>query len=163
MKKSLLLGAMALATSAATNAASAATKEYGFYTLGGSAYCDGLELTGTKPAVGYHIYDQVYCVYQNATLGGFDTPNAAIGPGKWFTLPVSNSSGDGNSKSLVFTFYANVKSLLWVLYYESSDYGIPFSFLNQGTLQAGPPFAMVRPGAKHLGSVIHEALAALKK
>ena len=160
MKKSLLLGAMALVASAAT---AASAKEYGFYTAGGGAYCDGLSFTGKAPAVGYHVYDQVYCVYTNAYTGGFESKIPAIGPGKWFTFPISNGSGDGAPESEVFTFYANTASLLWVLFYESTDYGVTFQELNSGTLEPGKPFAMVHPGAKHLGSVIHESLAALKK
>jgi opacity protein-like surface antigen len=159
MKKSLLLGAMALAASAAT----ASAAEYGFYSTYGGAYCDGLKFSGKAPAVGQHIYDQVYCVYTDANTGGFESKIKAIGPGKWFTFPVSNGSGDGSSESYVFTFYANTKALEWVLAYESTDYGITFSVLNEGTLQSGPPFAHMKQGAKHLGSVIHESMAKIVK
>ena len=135
MKKSLLLGAMALAASAGVTAASAA--EYGFYTSSGGAYCDGIKYSGTAPAVGFHVYDQTYCVYPNAYTGGFESKIKALGAGKWFTFPVSNGSGDGASESYVFTFYINPSQLTWVLAYESSDYGITFSELNAGTLMKG--------------------------
>ena len=162
MKKSLLLGAMALAATTAT-ATVASAAEYGFYTSSGGAYCDGVKFSGKNPAVGFHVYDQNYCQYENAYLGGFEGKVKDLGAGKWFTFPVSNGSGDSAPESYVFTFYINTHDLQWQLYYESTDYGITFEFLNSGSLQKGKPFAMVRPGAKHLGTVIRESLAALKK
>ncbi len=163
MKKSLLLGAMAFAASAAvTTAASAKSGEFGFYTADGGAYCDGVMYSGAKPATGYHIYDQTYCPYTNEVLGGFRGDVKGLGKGEWYTFPVSGSSSAGE-EYIVFTFYINPKALEWVLYYESTDYGIPFSLLNEGVLQKGAPFAMVHPGAKHLGSVIRESMAKLKK
>ncbi len=160
MKKSLMLGAMALAASAATTAASAA--EFGFYSSSGSPYCDGVKYSGKTPATGFHVYDQTYCPFTNTVLGGFEGHVKYLGAGKWFTFPVSNASS-GGEESLVFTFYINPRALQWVLYYESTDYGIAFTELNAGSLVKGKPYAMVHPGQKHLGSVIRESLAAVKK
>ena len=160
MKKSLLLGAMALAATAVTTAASAA--EYGFYTAGGGAYCDGAKFSGTSPATGYHVYDQTYCTETNEVLGGFKGSVPKLGSGQWYTFPVSGSAASAE-ETIVFTFYLNTAALQWVLFYESTDYGIPFEELNSGSLEKGPPFAMVRPGQKRLGSVIRESLKALHK
>ncbi len=165
MKKSLMLGAMALVASAAATAASA--HEYGFYTASGSPYCDGVMYSGYSesagtPATGYHVYDQTNCPYTNAVLGGFKGHVRALGPDKYFTFPVSNAASSGE-EYIVFTFYINPQNLVWSLYYESTDYNIAFTYLNSGMLVQGPPYAMVKPGQKRLGSVIRESMAALKK
>jgi hypothetical protein len=159
MKKALLLGAIALA--GVTVAANAQAKEYGFYTASGSGYCDGVSFTGTAPATGFHIYDQTYCSYTNAALGGYSGTVKSLGAGQWFTFPVSQSSGDGLPESYVLTFYINTKALTWVLAYESTDYSIPFEVINEGGLQKGKPFAA--GGKKIHQSVIHAGLASLKK
>jgi hypothetical protein len=162
MKKSLMLGAMALAAVATASSAQAKKYEFGLYTAGGGAYCDGLQFTASGGvAVGQHIYDQVYCVYPDGNLGGFESKIAALGGGKWYTLPVSLATGDGDPQSYTLVFYANVKALEWVLAYENTDYGVTFSELNSGTLQKGPPFSQAH--GKKLGSALKVGLSRLKK
>ena len=165
MKKSLMLGVMALAaTAAVTSAASAKSYKFGFYTASGGAYCDGLSFSVSGGvAVGYHVYDQNYCVYPNAYAGGVEGKFPALGAGKWFPLAISNATGDGALQSYTFVFYTNPTALTWVLFAENTDYGIPFEEFNAGTLQKGPPFAHVSPNHKNLGSTIRVGLAHLKK
>lgn len=164
MKKSLMLGAMAIAAVATASSASAKKYEFGFYTASGGAYCDGLKFTDTSGvAVGQHIYDQTNCAYPNANVGGLLGPIKTLGAGNWYSLAVSQATGDGLPSAYTLVFYANVKSLLWALAYESSDYSITFAELNAGTLQKGKPAAHVVPGKKSLGSAIRVGLAHVSK
>jgi hypothetical protein len=166
MKKSLMLGAMAL-TAAATvsTAASAKSYQYGFYTPSGGAYCDGLNFTVSgHVASGYHVYDQNYCVYPNSVIGGFKGTVPVLGKkGEWFSLAGSQASGDGLPNVYTLVYYADAKTMTWALAYESTTYGIPFTVINEGTLQKGPPFAHVTPGRKNLGSTLKVGLAHIKK
>ena len=163
MKKSLMLGAMAIAAAATISAASAKTYKFGFYTASGGAYCDGLKFTASGGvAVGYHVYDQTYCVYPNGVVGGLEGKVPALGGGSWYSLAGSQASGDGLPSTYTLVYYANVKALTWALAYESSDYGIPFTEINSGTLQKGKPFAVHTPGRKSLGSTLKVGLAHVK-
>ena len=163
MKMSLMCGAMALLTASLCNAAAANNYEFGFYTDAGGGFCDGVKFTGDEVSgAGYHVYAKS-CGYPNARLGGFRSPVRPIGPGQWYTFPVSSTAGDSVSEAVVEVFYINVKDLTWAAYYESTDYGVPFQFNISGVLMRGKPLAMVRPGHKRLGSVIAETLAGLRK
>jgi hypothetical protein len=164
MKKSLMLGAMALVAAASVSAASAKSYEFGFYTPSGGAYCDGLKFKAAGGvAVGEHIYDQTYCTYPNAYAGGLLGSVPSLGAGKWYSLAGSQASGDGLPDTYTLVYYANVKSLTWALAYESTAYSVPFTVINSGTLQSGPPFAHVSPGHKNLGSTMKVGLAHIKK
>ena len=164
MKKSLMLSAMAVAAIASISSASAKKYEFGFYTASGGAYCDGLKFTETSGvAVGFHVYDQTNCVYPNGYAGGLLGTAPAAGPGKWYSLAGSQASGDSLPSTYTLVYYANVKSLTWVLAYESADYSIPFTSINSGTLQKGKPAAHVTPGRKSLGSSLRVGLAHIHK
>ena len=163
MKKSVMLGAMALGVTAVSTAARARNYEFGFYTDAGTPFCDGVKFSGDSGSgAGYHIYDEARCAYPKALLGGFDGTVPKLGPGKWYSFPVSQAPGDQLSPAYVEVFYINVKALTWVLAYESTDYGIPFNVSNSGVLMKGKPDALAKPGQKRLGSVIAESIAAKK-
>jgi hypothetical protein len=164
MKKSLMLGTMAIAAIATVSAAQAKKYEYGFHTPSGTAYCDGLDFTVTSGvASGYHVYDQAYCAYPESVLGGYEGTVPTLGTGKWFSLSGSQASGDGLPDSYTLVYYANIKSLKWALAYESSAYTVPFTPINAGVLVKGKPGAFHKPGMKMLGTTMKAGLAHIVK
>ncbi len=117
--------------------------EYSFHTNSGGGFCDGIKFTPGSPALGYHVYDQQYCVFPNAYLGGFKGHVPALGPGEWYSFPVSSSANDESGDTLTLIFYINMKSLKWQLAYEDTELGVPFEFINGGILIRGKPEAHV--------------------
>ena len=164
VKNMLLLGALTAGSLVTIKPAAAKTYAFGFYTSSGSAFCDGVKFTGDKlGGAGFHVYDQVNCKYPDGILGGFAGRTPALGPGNWYTFPVSQAQGDLTPPSFTPVFYINVKALSWVAAYESTDYNVPFQVLNGGILMKGKPAAMAKPGQKNLGAVLRQTLVSLRK
>ena len=160
MKTLLLCGAVAVCALSAADSSLAKTYRYGFYTPSGSPYCDGVEFTGDRlGAAGVHVYDQTNCVFPDGVLGGFGGTVPALGPGWWFTFPVSQAAGDLTPPAVTPAYYINVRALTWGVAYESTDYDIPFQGVFNGILMKGKPAAHARPGQKNLGAVLRQTLA----
>lgn len=156
MRRILLLAAsLHLAGTMAARA-----EEYGFYSNSGAAFCDGVRFSNTHPAVGYHVFDETNCVYKPDYLGGFRGPIRDLGPGDWYTFPVSNLISDPDGQQTTYTYYINTRSLLWVLAEESADVSYPFAVVLRGTLVKGKPYARV--GAPRLKMSALDAARALE-
>jgi hypothetical protein len=163
MKTMLMLGAIALATSATISPASARKYAFTFASPSGATYCDGVAFTYAEGvAIGYHVYDGTSCAYQSTEIAGTESRIKLAGPGKWFffALPPGPDQGGGTSP---FTFFAllNAEALKWDLAYESTAYGIPFEILNSGALVVGPPSQ--HGGGKRLGPVVRAGLAHIRR
>jgi hypothetical protein len=145
MKKTLIAAALLVSLGGVNSRAA----EYTFYANGYGAFCDGVRFEHTVPAVGYHIFDQGACPGKPDYLGGFETPNKNLGPGNWYTFPVSNRRKDAEGEKIVDTVYINVHAMSWVLAEESADLHYPFTVLTRGYLVKGAPGE--QPGAAKLG------------